>query len=424
MAVAGGAPAVPARAAGNYATINMLGFDNPQYNLGSPFLRFGDAFNPENPGLILIATDHTAWNGVATGMFSAGPSDFTGNYPGYIGTNIYLIDKHIQFLMHGMASQLYWRQFGLTSAELAQLFLVPTLDVYRNDVLAVWQGGELAEQRLVSTKASATFEALLGNAFGYITPSLNNGVNSISYFDRHTFIPIVGWASTYSPADALTPALMPTLFTDLIIDFFSRCMLEFAPPCTYENAPGTFGFELPEAYEVGGGIFLPLMSSECAVFTDKPWSRTIRDGRTFYNDKLRRWKSYAGALAGVLQGYTPVTQAVFAIPTVAYPYGAGFFDIILTGTFSAHAWSSPTGEYNFYYSTNIADNTLFRQHELKLVGAALPTWRVTGGPFPKEDYKYKSKPTVSGLIAPKTKTLKQQTSAEKDPLAQGGQPPQ
>lgn len=415
VAAGAGAPAPPVRAANNFAVCNMLTMNQLNYDTTAASFILGDGNNPEEPEISIVRLDPAAWNGVATGMYSAGPADTGKKLPFYIGTAAYSLHKYMDFLFHGMTTQLYWAQFGLASVDMVAVMTAQTLESYRTEITAVWSENQLVDQRLVPSGASATFEAIMLGAFGKKTYNVNNGICSLSYFDRLVFYG-EPWAYNYN-ANALSLATMPVMFPDIIIEFFSRNMIDYAFPTLYQNAPGCFGFDLPKTYEATAGLYLPLMSEEVAQFCDKPWKRTTWDGKTFWNNKLRRWCEYGAIVGGVTVGYAPIQQANVPLTPILHQWNIvpGFFDAILTASWTCIARTTPNGDYILNYNNNAAASIALRQFDLKLVGANLQTWRFTGDHLPAMDYRYKPQAYVSSLKGRKTVTLKDQPPSDKVP---------
>jgi hypothetical protein len=409
----GGAPGVPVPAAGQYSEVNWTCRERRIYDSAAATFVFGTNLNQIVPEVFITALDPHSWNGVASGLYTAGPSDLMmEKLPYGIGTEWFLWYKYADFINHGIAYQLFWRQFGMTSGELAVLLIPNSLSIYRNDVLAFMQGGELRGRKLARCEASATLEALMINATGYKPYQMNNGLNDLSIFDR------IGWnqrpwARCWTAAGALGDLTIPTLFCDHIIFFLCRIM-EYCAGCIFENGPGTFGFGLPHAQQAAG-VYLPLMSNEVGVGIDPINTRVIWDGKTIWNNKLRRMAEYAGIFVGVLRRYIPSQLAGFPALDIPYAWDVAFFEPVLTGAFNADSFNDNQGHFAFVYSAAAAENILARQWELGKVGASLPCWRFVDGALPAVDYRLPSMALVSKLLTPKTMLVKDGTPGAKDP---------
>lgn len=414
-----GAPAAPVVAAGSYSEVNWTCRERRIYNSANPNFLFGDAVNQIVPEVFITATDPHSWNGIASGLYTAGPADLMmEKLPYGLGTEWFLWYKYADFINHGIAYQLFWRQFGMTAGELALILIPNSLSIYRNDVLAFMQGGELRGRKMARCEASATLEALMINATGYKPYQMNNGLNNLSVFDR------IGWnqrpwARCWTAAGALGDLTIPAVFCDHIVFFLCR-ILEYCSGCIYENGPGTFGFGLPHSFQAAG-VYLPLMSNEVGVGIDPINTRVIWDGKTIWNNKLRRMAQYAGIFVGAFRRYLPSQIGSFNALDIPFHWDVAFFDPVLTGGYNCDSFNNNQGHFAFAYSVIAAENILARQWELHKVGANLPCWRFVDGELPAIDYRLPSMALVSKLLAPKTMLVKDGTPEAKDPaLAEVG----
>lgn len=419
VAPGAGAPAAPVPAIGQYSEVSWTCRERRIYDSAGASFQIGNALNQLVPEVFITSTDPHSWNGVASGLYTAGPSDLMmEKLPCGIGTEWFLWYKYADFINHGIAYQLFWRQFGMTAAELLVLLIPNSLSIYRNDVLAFMQGGELRGRKMARCEASATLEALMINATGYKPYSMNNGLNDLSVFDR------IGWnqrpwARCWTAAGALSDLSIPAVFCDHIVFFFCR-LLEYCSGCIYENGPGTFGFGLPFAQQAAG-VHLPLMSNDVGVGIDPINTRVIWDGKTLWNNKLRRMASYAGIFVGPMRRYIPSQIAGFNALDIPFAWDVAFFDPVLTGGYNCDSFNDNQGHFAFVYSATVAENILARQWELQKVGANLPCWRFVDGDLPAVDYRLPSLALVSKLLTPKTMLVKDGTPEAKDPaLAEVG----